>query len=256
MGSSAKVVAVVNHKGGVGKTTTTHNLGAALRTRGLKVLLVDIDPQSNLTQAHGLQEPRPNMAEWMNGEPLPSEYEPLHLLPSALDLLDTERQLEAEGVAGYTVLAEMLEPALQYYDLVMIDCPPDLGILTQNALMAATGALVVVQPQYFSLNGLETILTLLKKVRRLNPQLDLTGILVSMADRTQLTSKITAYYDQNWPDRVFSTSIRRAVAVAEAQLAGQSILEYAPEAPVSADYRALSNEFLERLDYGQEEQSA
>lgn len=246
------IVSVANHKGGVGKTTTTANLGAAISLTGKKVLLIDLDPQANLSQSLGFDESEPSISNALLEESnlrIEEISDYLHLAPASLDLLRAEKYLSAEGVLGYDALRRVLASVnVDQYFITLIDCPPDLGILTQNALISATHCLVVVEPRYFSVKGLDTIITLLEKMRNFNTRLNLIGIVVSKSDRTVLSSKMTDYYEKTWKDKVFSKSVRLAIAVAEASEQHMHIFDYLPHSTVAEDYREICEEFLRRIE--------
>ncbi|MCS7081438.1 MAG: ParA family protein [Bacteroidetes bacterium] len=246
-------IALLNQKGGVGKTTTTFNVGSALARRGFRVLLVDLDPQAHLTYHAGIpaHELELTLLEVLTGEATLSEVvclrnEHLHLVPANLALSRAQKVLSEPGAEF--ALKEALD-GHDGYDFVLMDCPPQLGILSVNALVAATGILVPVYPEFLSLAGLSQLLQTTEIVtRRLNPRLKLSGILITNFDqRKNLHHEAAQSLRERFPELLFRTFIRTNVALAEAPSYGQSIFEYAPNSIGAQDYEALTVEFLERL---------
>ncbi|WP_038031821.1 ParA family protein [Thermonema rossianum] len=240
-----RIIAVVNHKGGVGKTTSTLNLGKALSLMGKRVLLVDIDPQANLTQHVGLEEPARNLYHAIcESEPLPVEIldEGLHIAPADLELSEAELRLKND-VNGYFRLKEALEGVKNAYDYVLIDCPPSLSILTINALIAASEVLVVVQAEYLATKGLQTILNLIDELRKnLNPKLEVAGMLLTQVDHTVIRRSIVEQVRSIYKGKVFDTVIRSNVALTEASAMHQDIFSYNPHCYGAEDYMQLAKE--------------
>jgi len=250
----AHVIAMCNQKGGVGKTTTTINLGAALTELGRKVLLVDFDPQGALSVGLGvnphelelsvynlLMEPSVTIDDIMLKTNLPG----MHLLPSNIDLSAAEVQLVTE-VAREQVLGRALAPVMDEYDLVLIDCQPSLGLLTVNALTASHGVLVPLECEFFALRGVALLVQTIEKVReRLNPRLEMEGILATMYDaRTVHGREVLARVVEAFGDRVFHTVISRTVRFPETTVAGVPITVYDPSSAAAAAYRQLAKEVL------------
>jgi chromosome partitioning protein len=252
-----KIVAIANQKGGVGKTTTAVNLGAALAELGHRILLIDLDPQANATSSFGLQE-----AEGISlYEPLlggasvtekifPTRRDSLFIVPSDIDLAGAEVEI-ARMPDHLTRLAEALKPlqADDTFDFVFIDCPPSLGILMSNALAAAEELLTPIQCEYFALEGLVKIVRLVEQVRDsgANARLELGGIVMTMFDgRTNLSEQVVADVREHFGERVYETVIPRSVRLSEAPSFGKSILEYAPNGAAADAYRALGREFIQR----------
>lgn len=241
------VIAVINHKGGVGKTTTTLNLGKALALCGKKTLIIDIDPQANLSQSIGIEEPDMHVYQAMlENTPLPIIHlaENFDLIPTDLDLSEAELKLQND-VNGYFKLRNALKEAKSEYDFVLIDCPPSLGILTTNALIAATHILVVVQSEYLAVKGLQTILKLVESVREnLNPDLEVLGMLVTQINKTIFRQNIAETLRNIYQGKVFQTVIRQNISLAEASSVGQDIFTYNSKSAGAEDYMSLAKELL------------
>ena len=252
-----KIVAIANQKGGVGKTTTAVNLGAALAEIGHRILIIDLDPQANATSSFGLQavEQTSLYEPLLGGASIterifPTEREGLFIVPSDLDLAGAEVEI-ARMPNHLTRLAETLEPlhADDTFDFVLLDCPPSLGILMTNALAAADELLTPIQCEYFALEGLVKIVRLIEQVRDsgANKRLELGGIVMTMFDaRTNLSEQVVAEVRQHFGERVYQTVIPRSVRLSEAPSFGKSILEYAPTGAAAEAYRALAHEFIQR----------
>ena len=252
-----KIVAIANQKGGVGKTTTAVNLGAALAEAGKRILIVDLDPQANATSSFGLQEVEDiSLYEPLLGEAsiiekiLPSRREGLFIVPADLDMAGAEVEI-ARMPNHLTRLAETLKPLHtdQTFDFVFLDCPPSLGILMSNALAAADELLTPIQCEYFALEGLVKIVRLIEQVldSGANERLELGGIVMTMFDsRTNLSQQVVADVRKHFGERVYETVIPRSVRLSEAPSFGKSILEYASSGPAARAYRALAKEFLKR----------
>src|SRR4026207_42670 len=252
-----KIIAIANQKGGVGKTTTAVNLGAALAEIGHRILIIDLDPQANATSSFGLQAvEQTSLYEPLLGDAsiteriFPTERESLFIVPSDLDLAGAEVEI-ARMPNHLTRLAETLKPlhADETFDFVFLDCPPSLGILMSNALAAADELLTPIQCEYFALEGLVQIVRLIEQVRDsgANKRLELGGIVMTMFDaRTNLSEQVVADVRKHFGERVYETVIPRSVRLSEAPSFGKSILEYASSGPAARAYRALAKEFLKR----------
>lgn len=247
----AHIITIINNKGGTGKTTTVLNLGAALARRRKRVLLIDLDSQCNLSSALGVQNPETSIGHVLLGQkPLDAaltHHDKIALLPAGENLLDHETQLANEPGREF-VLRETLEPILQDYDFIVIDCPPSLGTLSLNSLVAADHYIVPMQAENFAYIGLDRILQLAQKVtRRMNPNLALAGILfVKLNPRTNFSKAMITNLSQNelLTGRLFDTYIRQDIALMESAAFRQTIFEYAPKSRGSEDYKRLAKEIL------------
>lgn len=252
----ARVIAMCNQKGGVGKTTTTINLGAALAEYGRKVLLVDFDPQGSLSVGLGLN---PNEIEvgtyQLLMDPATSfddvvvatNVEGLDLLPANIDLSAAEIQLVHE-VGREQVLASKLAAVRDRYDVILIDCQPSLGLLTVNALTAAHGVIIPLECEYFALRGVALLKDTIDKVKsRLNPGLQIDGLLGTMFDgRTLHSREVMETLVKGWSDIVFHTVIRRTVKFSDSTVAGEPITTYAATSSGADQYRQLAREVAAR----------
>jgi chromosome partitioning protein len=251
----AHIIALCNQKGGVGKTTSTINLGASLTEFGRKVLLVDFDPQGALSVGLGVN---PNeldqtvynalMERSVSADDiLIKTGAGMDLLPSNIDLSAAEVQLVGE-VAREQTLKRILDPVMNDYDFILVDCQPSLGLLTINALTAADGVIIPLECEYFSLRGVALLIQTIEKVsERLNPQLQLEGILATMYDsRTLHGREVLARVVQAFGEKVFHTVINRTVRFPETTVAGEPITSFATNSPGAAAYRDLAREVVAR----------
>jgi chromosome partitioning protein len=248
----ARIIAMCNQKGGVGKTTTTINLGAALAEYGRKVLLVDFDPQGSLSVGLGLNPHEIELTVYnllmerdvrLEDVIVPSGVPGMDLLPSNIDLSAAEVQLVHE-VAREQTLSRVLGPAVAAYDVILIDCQPSLGLLTVNALTAADGVIVPLECEYFALRGVALLKNTIDKVQeRLNPKLEIDGVLGTMFDgRTLHGREVLERLVQAWGDKVFHTVIRRTVKFSDSTVAGEPITTYASASTGADAYRQLAKE--------------
>ncbi|AQA05180.1 chromosome partitioning protein ParA [Mycobacterium sp. MS1601] len=253
----ATVIAMCNQKGGVGKTTSTINLGAALADYGRRVLLVDLDPQGALSAGLGvphydldntvhnlLVEPRVSIDEVI----IKTRVAGLDLVPSNIDLSAAEIQLVNE-VGREQTLARALYPVLDRYDYVLIDCQPSLGLLTVNGLACSDGVIIPTECEYFSLRGLALLTDTVAKVHdRLNPRLSISGILITRYDaRTVNAREVMARVVERFGDLVFDTVITRTVRFPETSVAGEPITSWAPKSTGAQAYRSLAREVIDRF---------
>lgn len=250
------IFAIANQKGGVGKTTTAINLGAALAEQGQRTLLVDLDPQANATSGLGVDKGQvgPSAYEAMIGQSDLSAAihatasERLDLVPSAIRLAGAE--IEMVGLmAREQRLGRVLEPARERYDVVLVDCSPSLGLLTVNALTAADGILIPIQCEYLALEALGQLTNTINLIRdNLNPRLQIAGIVMTMFDgRTNLSQQVVEQVRSHFPDAIFETIIPRSVRLSEAPSYGKSILAYDPTSRGAVAYRQLATELIGRL---------
>lgn len=248
---ACRIISMSNHKGGVGKTTSVVNIGAALADMGRKVLLVDIDPQANLTVSFGYKEEEredevPTIYDAIRGH---SDIQTLtvnknlHLVPSTIDLSGAEMELSAEPGREY-ILRELLEPFESQYDYIFIDCPPSLGLLTINAFTAAKEIFIPIQPHFLAIRGLSKILEVINKIKsRLNRELEITGVFVTLFDRRKILHRevyetIQTYFGE----RVFRSRIKDNIALAEAPGNGIDIYRYDKNSSGAHDYKMLAKE--------------
>ncbi|MCW2600640.1 MAG: parA [Frankiales bacterium] len=252
----ARVIAMCNQKGGVGKTTSTINLGAALAEQGRRVLLVDLDPQGALSVGLGVNPLQLDRTVYnllmeedvtVDDVMLKTNVAGMDLLPSNIDLSAAEVQLVNEVAREHT-LRRVLEPALDDYDIVLMDCQPSLGLLTVNALTAARGVIIPLECEFFALRGVALLIQTIDKIKeRLNPQLELDGILATMYDaRTLHGREVLARVVEAFGDRVFHTVINRTIRFPETTVAGEPITTYATTSTGATAYRDLAKEVLAR----------
>ncbi|MDM8084057.1 AAA family ATPase [Cellulomonas cellasea] len=254
----ARVIAMCNQKGGVGKTTTTINLAAALAEVGRRVLIVDFDPQGAASVGLGISphelertvynlmmERNASLAEVVRSTDIAN----LDLLPANIDLSAAEVQLVSE-VARESILARVLRPALDDYDVILIDCQPSLGLLTVNALTAAHGVLIPLECEFFALRGVALLVETIEKVRdRLNPRLEVDGILATMYDsRTLHAREVVARVHEAFGDTLLQTVIGRTVKFPDSSVAAEPIITYASNHSGASAYRQLARELIARGD--------
>jgi chromosome partitioning protein len=253
---NARVISMCNQKGGVGKTTTTINLGASLVEYGRKVLLVDFDPQGSLSVGLGLNPHEMELTVYnllmqkdvtLKDVVVPTVVPGMDLLPSNIDLAAAEVQLVHE-VGREQTLQRALADAMDEYDVILIDCQPSLGLLTVNALTASQGVIVPLECEYFALRGVALLKTTIDKVReRLNPALEIDGVLGTMFDgRTLHSREVMQRLVEAWGDKVFHTVIRRTVKFSDSTVAGEPITTYAATSQGADSYRLLAKEVLAR----------
>ncbi len=245
-----KIISLLNHKGGVGKTTSAINIGAGLVELGQKVLLIDLDPQANLTLSLGIPRQKITIYESIRGESELVPYtakEGMDVITSSLDLSGAEMELINEAGREY-ILQELFQPVLEEYDYIIIDCPPSLGLLTLNALTTSHYVYIPLQTEFLALQGLTKIKQVIDKVRfRLNKQLQIGGVIATMYDaRKVLNRDVVATIQKYFGDKVFNTLIRDNVTLAEAPAQRMDIFSYAKSSNGAKDYLNLCKEILER----------
>ncbi len=250
-----KVIAIVNQKGGVGKTTTAVNLSACLGKKGKKVLLVDIDPQGNTTSGLGVDPREVELSVYdaiinetpMNEVIIKTEFENLWICPSNINLAGAELELVAAPNREY-VLKNAISEVKEDFDFIFIDCPPSLGLITLNSFAAADTLIVPVQCEYYALEGLSQLTNTIKMVKKaLNPKLSFEGILLTMFDaRTNLSIQVVEEVKRFFREKVFATVIPRNVRLSEAPSFGQPIIEYDKYSKGAESYTELAEELINR----------
>lgn len=247
-----KVISLLNHKGGVGKTTSAINIGAGLVEMGRKVLLIDLDPQANLTLSLGIPRQAQTIYEALRGESELVPYtvkEGMDVIMSTLDLSGAEMELINEAGREY-ILKELFAPIKEEYDYLIIDCPPSLGLLTLNALTSSDHVIIPLQTEFLALQGLAKIKQVIDKVKfRLNKDLEIAGVIATMYDaRKVLNRDVVETIKKYFGSKVFETLIRDNVALAEAPAQRKDIFEYSKSSPGAKDYLALCRELIERTE--------
>lgn len=248
----SKVISISNHKGGVGKTTSAINIGAGLNKLKKKVLLIDLDPQANLSQSLGIIEPEFTIYGALRGD---YELQPievlkgLDLIPSTLDLSGAEVEMSGEAGREY-ILKELIDPIKNSYDYIIIDSPPSLGLLTINSFTASDEILIPLQAQYLALQGLTKLMEVVDKIKqRLNKGLSIGGVFITQYDsRKVLNRDVAETIQTHFKDKVFKTKIRDNIALAEAPSQGLDIFRYNPKSYGAEDYLKLSKELIKKVN--------
>ena len=246
----SKVISISNHKGGVGKTTSAINIGAGLNRLGKKVLLIDLDPQANLSQSLGLINQDKNIYGAIRGE---YKLQPVEVLkgfsvvPSTLDLSGAEVELSGEAGREY-ILKELIDPIKKQYDYVIIDSPPSLGLLTINSFTASDEILIPLQAQYLALQGLAKLVEVVDKIKkRLNKNLKVGGVFITQYDSRKILNRdVVDTIKGHFKNDVFKTKIRDNVALAEAPTQGTDIFRYQAKSKGAEDYLALCKEIIKK----------
>lgn len=252
MSRPARVLVLANQKGGVAKTTTTLNLGVALKERGCRVLAIDLDPQSNLSMSQGIDIETLSVTMYdvlVKMQPLTDVIQTREIDIAAAGIELAGAELALSGMIGRErALERVIKPIRDLYDYILIDTPPSLGLLTVNAMVAANGVIVPVQCEYLSLRGLAQLRQTLAQVREhLNPRVEIAGIIPTMYDgRTVHGREAVAILEENFGDIVFQTRIGKTIKFAEAPVRGQSVLKYDSGGQAARWYRRIADELLER----------
>jgi len=244
-----RIIAFANHKGGVSKTTSVANVGAILSRKGKKVLLIDLDAQANLTDYFLKDKPEETVFNsFVDETPLPivSISKNLSIVPSSLEMIGIEIKT-AENIDRAELLKYLLEPIADNYDYVLLDCPPSLGIITLNALIAATDLYICVTAEAIPVRGLKMLTDTMEKVKkRKNPNLKLSGIIITRWGGRNLNKAIEDSLRNVFKEAVFNTKIRENISIAEAPTSFQDVATYAPTSHGAEDYKALTDEILKR----------
>lgn len=253
----AKVIAVSNQKGGVGKTTTCVNLAAYVALGGKKVLIVDTDPQGNASSSLGFfdRKDKNSLYEVLCNDMVAKdairacEVENLFLLPASSDLAGAELELAQVVIGRERVLEEKIAEVKDVYDYIFIDCPPSLGLLTVNALAASNGVIVPIQSEYFALEGLSQMMNTIKLVKKfLNPTIEVEGVVLTLYDnRSKLSKGVTEEIEKLFGSKVFSTKIPRNVRLAEAPSYGKPVVLYDRKCAGAKAYESLAEEFIRKI---------
>jgi len=248
----AKIIAVCNHKGGVAKTTTAVNVAAGLAKRKVRVLLIDMDAQANLTDALRIEDTKENIYNVMKyGDAI----KPVHVrdyidaVPAVLDLASAEVELNAK-IGREHLLQQALEPVADKYDCIILDCPPSLGLLTMNAFTAADYVVIPIRAEYFALKGIQKLAEVVESVKKyVNPHLRIGGIIITQFNiRTILHRQIRDVMEQQYGRLVFRIPVRNCIAVAEAQAKGTDIFTYAADSTGAEDYEAVVREWADKFN--------
>ena len=246
----AKVISICQHKGGVGKTTSTANIGAALALKGYKTLLIDLDPQANLTKIVGMSpEQDKNIYTMLKGEAEMETFEvskKLSIIPSDITLFEAERFFVGQG--REIKLKKLVDAVSQSFDVILLDCCPGIGTLLTMSLLASTDAILPVETEFLALRGIHIITDLIKDIRELNPELKLRGAFATKFDsRRAIDKQVLSDLQGVFKDLAFKTAIRKNVALVEAGAMGKTIFNYAPKSHGAEDYKELTKEIIKRV---------
>lgn len=247
----SKIIAISNHKGGVGKTTSVVNIGAGISNEGKKVLLIDLDPQANLSQSLRVMDSDKHIYGSLKGDYALTPIvvtENLHVIPSTLDLSGVEIELSGEAGREF-ILKELIKKVRDSYDYIIIDNPPSLGLLTINSFTASDVVLIPLQAEYLALQGLAKLVEVIDKVKsRLNNELEIGGVFLTQYDRRKILNKnVLETVEGYFKDKLFTTRVRNNIALAEAPTQGVDIFRYDANSYGAEDYRELSREILQKF---------
>jgi chromosome partitioning protein len=245
------IISIANHKGGTGKTTTVVNIGSALQSMGKKVLLIDFDPQGNLSYSLGINDFEYTSADWIMGnislEDVAFEASNIHIIPANVTLNDSAYKIQQINNSDF-LLKKALE-SVNDYDFILIDCPPTLSVYTMNALNASDGVLIPIKVEALSIQGLEQIVNTIDKIKTTtNFKLKIIGILGVLVDgRRQLTNEVIDYIKSHFSINIFDSYVRNSVKTAEAPSFAKSVIEYAPDSNSAKDYLSVTDELLSKI---------
>lgn len=248
----AKVITIANHKGGVGKTTTTASVGSILSQKGYRVLLIDLDAQANLTGSLLKQEVGASIYEALVSQssskmPIYDINANLAIVPASLQLAQADLEL-AGTMAREHILSDLIEQYIEQYDYILIDCPPSLGLMTLNALAASDYVIIPLIAEALPVNGLTMICNFINLVKRkLNPKIEILGVLITRFEATNLSRNIEMRLRSTLSDLVFATKIRKNVTVAQAPLETKNIVDFDSKSNGAKDYNSFTDEFLEKI---------
>ena len=243
----SRIIAIANHKGGVGKTTSVSSIGSILSEKGKRTLLIDLDAQANLTTSFLTEEPEETIYNALRGEtalPIIPLRENLSIVPSTLDMAGVELDLSSR-ISREFILHKLIKPIAEEYDYILLDCPPSLGLVTINALVAARELFIPLTAEALPSRGLAKLTNIVRMVQEnLNEAITLNGVIITRWEGTNLSKMVEAQLRGTFGDTIFKTKIRKNVAIAEAPLYAKDVVTYAPDSNGAKDYRALTEEIL------------
>ena len=243
----SRIIAIANHKGGVGKTTSVGSIGSILSEMGKRTLLIDLDAQANLTTSFLTEEPEETIYNALRGEtalPVIPLRENLSIVASTLDIAGVELDLSSR-ISREFILHKLIKPVAEEYDYILLDCPPSLGLVTINALVAARELFIPLTAEALPSRGLAKLTNIVRMVQEnLNEAITLNGVIITRWEGTNLSKMVEAQLRETFGDTIFKTKIRKNVAIAEAPLYAKDVVTYAPDSNGARDYRALTEEIL------------